>query len=104
MPKSHRITLRNAAVALITGLLLQGNAYALEPQPDSCSWQKAGEVTFDLVILRPLQLAAMGAGIVFFVPAVLLSAPGGPDSYHTAEGLFIIEPARAVFRRPLGDF
>ena len=105
--KVPRKALRIGAATLIAGLLLQGNAYALEPQSSGAQWQqwqKGAAVTFDLIILRPLQAAALAVGIMAFVPAALFSAPGGRDSYREAEQLFIITPANDFFERPLGDF
>ena len=102
--KTLRQALRIGAATLIAGLLLQGNAYALEPQSRGIQWQKGAAITFDLIILRPLQAAALAVGIMAFVPAALFSAPGGRDSYREAEQMFIITPANDFFERPLGDF
>jgi hypothetical protein len=102
--RTLRGTLRIGVATLIAGLLLQGNAYAMEPQPAGYEWQKCAAVTFDLIILRPLRAAALAVGIMAFGPAALLSAPGGRDSYRDAEEMFIIVPARSLFETPLGDF
>jgi hypothetical protein len=96
--------MRAAIMTLIAGLLLPVNAHALAqeqvrpPRPNPIA---AG---FDVVILRPLGLVAMATGAVLFVPAVLLTAPNGLDSVQTALKIFVTEPAKSVFQRPLGDF
>ena len=79
-------SLRAAVMTLIAGLLLPAN------------------VGFDVVVLRPLGLVATAVGAVLFVPAALLTAPNGRDGVDTALKFFIIEPAKSVFQRPLGDF
>ena len=95
---------RIGVATLIAGLLLQGNAYALEPQSHAAQWRKGAAITFDIIILRPLGAAALAVGIMALVPVALISAPGGRDSYREAEEMFVITPANAFFERPLGDF
>jgi hypothetical protein len=49
-------------------------------------------------------LVVAAVGTAFFVPAALVSAPGGRDSIETALDLFVLAPGKWVFQRPLGDF
>ncbi len=57
-----------------------------------------------MVILRPLGLVAAAVGAVLFVPAAILTAPGGRDSIEEAWDLFVLVPGKFVFERPLGEF
>ncbi len=59
---------------------------------------------FDVLVVRPLAAAALPIGVAFFVPAAILSAPGGRDSVGEALEFFVKNPARYVFTRPLGEF
>jgi hypothetical protein len=58
----------------------------------------------DLVVMRPLGLAAALVGAVLFVPVAIVSAPQGKDGLRDAFELFVNAPMRNVFVRPLGEF
>ena len=92
------------AATLIAGLLLPTQARAqghsdISPPPPNYPAK-----AFDAVILRPLGLAAAVVGVALFVPAAILTAPGGRDSIEEAWDLFVLTPGKYVFERPLGDF
>jgi hypothetical protein len=97
-------SLRAAAVTLIAGLLLPGNAYAGEQQPVDSGSVNPAVAGFDVVILRPVGLVALAVGAVLFVPVALVTAANGKDSLETALEVFVTGPAKNVFQRPLGDF
>ncbi len=61
-------------------------------------------VGFDVVLLRPCGLVATLIGFGFFVPAAVVTAPGGLDSIEEAWEIFVSVPAEWTFERPLGDF
>ena len=56
----------------------------------------------DLVLIRPLGIAATIVGTVFYVVAYPFSAMGGntEESYQK----LVVEPAKHTFKRPLGEF
>lgn len=61
---------------------------------------RAGEITMDLLILRPFGAAATGVGCGFLLagsPFLIVS-----DDYDTARDVFVDERARYTFKRPLG--
>jgi hypothetical protein len=97
-------SLRAAAVTLVAGLLLPGNAYAQDPQPVETGYAEYAAAGFDVVIVRPLGLVALAIGAVVFVPAAVITAPNGKDSLRAALEVFVTGPAHHVFQRPLGDF
>ena len=103
-----RSSVRAAVMTLIAGLLLPANAHAQaqeQVEPPSPNPIAAGfKAGFDVVILRPLGLVAMAVGAAAFVPAALLAAPAGRDGIEPALEIFVTEPAKSVFQRPLGDF
>jgi hypothetical protein len=58
---------------------------------------------FDLVLIRPLRVVAVVAGAGAFVPAALLTSPGGRPAIESAYQVFV-EPAwRSAFIQPLGE-
>ena len=103
MRERARQRLRVAAVTLIAGLLLSGNAYAQEQRVESESVNPAA-AGFDVVIVRPLGLVTLAVGAVAFVPVALITAANGKDSLQAALEIFVTGPAHHVFQRPLGDF
>jgi hypothetical protein len=60
-------------------------------------------MVFDLLVLRPLGLVALGVGVVLFIPAAALSA-ADRDAFQEATEFFVKAPAQNVFTRRLGDF
>lgn len=82
---------------MIAGLLLAAPAQA-DSDPH------VGEKIFDAVVLRPLGFVSTVVGVVFLVPAVLVSLPYGPQGREEAWGLFVEAPVARTFRRPLGVF
>jgi hypothetical protein len=62
---------------------------------------------FDVTILRPLHVAALGLGSVFFVVSVPFVAPfHGADfqGVRSAWEVFVYAPYEYTFERKLGDF
>lgn len=89
---------------LIAGLLLSAQAQAQSEGDVSPTASDYAAQAFDVVVLRPLGLAAVIIGAGLFVPAAIVTAPGGRDAVQEAWEVFIQAPARFAFRRPLGEF
>ena len=112
MRKRLKSSVRAAVMTLIAGLLLPANAYALAPEPAQpqppnrilAGLETGFKAGFDVVLLRPLGLITMAVGAAAFVPVGLMAAPAGRDGIQPALELFVLEPAKSVFQRPLGDF
>ena len=62
--------------------------------------RNAPAMMFDLVVLRPLGIAAMVIGTAFFIITIPFSALGG-NTGEAAQKL-VAEPAKYTFVRPLG--
>lgn len=89
------------AATLVAVLLLPGPSRAqVDPDVEVNPAVKA----FDVVVLRPLELAAALVGAGLFPAVALVSAPGGRDAVEEAWEVFVLVPAKRVFRRPLGEF
>jgi hypothetical protein len=106
-----------AMAALLAGLLLLASGAPAQTAPpeaqlDAQLQQEPIEPTglnpavaaFDVIVVRPLAATALPIGCAFFLPAALITAPGGLDSVKEAAEFFVIGPARYVFTRPLGEF
>lgn len=65
-------------------------------------FSRAGEVTMDVALLRPLNALASVAGFGFFVAASPLLVLSG--DLDTARNVLVVEPARYAFDRPVGRF
>ena len=78
------------AAVFVAALSLPATAYA------QMSWRgrlvRVSEVSFDLVVLRPLQVVGVGVGVAFFIPAALVTAPGGRDPLAEAWTVFVLTP------------
>ncbi|MBW2385692.1 MAG: hypothetical protein JRG92_18830 [Deltaproteobacteria bacterium] len=86
---------------LLTAALCCGLA---GPAQAEIHWGEIGAGTFDVLVLRPLGALGTVVGFAMFIPAAILSAPGGKDNINSAWDLFVVEPADSAFRRSLGDF
>ena len=61
-----------------------------------------GAMVYDVLVIRPIGLAATVIGSVFWVVSLPFSASG--DNVGTATEKLIKEPAAYTFNRPLGEF
>lgn len=69
---------------------------------DTVSGDKATDMVVDLVVVRPLGLAATVIGTVLTVVALPFTLPGGNAGASAHE--LIVRPAEYTFNRPLGEF
>ena len=95
---------KNSLVFLIAAVLLftwaASPVLAKEKQSITGEDRNAVSMMFDLVVLRPLGLAATVIGTAFFVVSLPFSALGG-NTGEAAKKL-VVEPAKYTFTRPLG--
>ena len=89
-----------AAVLLFTWAASPALAQEKQYQYIAGEDRNAVSMMFDLVLLRPLGLAATVIGTAFFVVSLPFSALGG-NTGEAAKKL-MVEPAKYTFTRPLG--
>ena len=69
---------------------------------DTVTGDKATDMVVDLVVARPLGLAATVVGTVLTVVALPFTIPSG--SVESSARELIVKPAEYTFNRPLGEF
>ncbi|GAO36891.1 hypothetical protein SCT_2306 [Sulfuricella sp. T08] len=69
---------------------------------DAVTGDKATDMVVDLVVVRPLGLAATVIGTVMTVVALPFTLPSG--SVESSARELIVRPAEYTFNRPLGEF
>ncbi|HEY8153577.1 MAG TPA: hypothetical protein VII72_05555 [Myxococcota bacterium] len=103
MKKRTRSGLRAVLATLVACLWMPAGARAQAQIPIEAPRPPIWAMVLDVVILRPLGLAVLPVGVAAFIPAALLTAPGGLDKVQEALELFVTAPANYVFQRPLGE-
>ena len=101
MKKHQKITV----VVLIASLALffcQGQTVLAGERIQALDDDKAGYMMGDLVIIRPLGIAATAVGTVFYVLSLPFSLAGGNEP--EARQKLMADPAGYTFTRPLGEF
>jgi hypothetical protein len=99
--RRHRI--RSLLQRFVTTMMLAlaVSVMVRTPAANAVSATEIGEVTFDLVVLRPLNTVAVALGSVFYVASAPLVWPFvGLD---TSWDVFVGAPYEYTFERPLGD-
>jgi len=81
----------------------QATPPAAEPSLLGSRLERGFAVGFDAVVVRPLRVSALAIGAAAFVPAALLSSPGGWTHIRSVYDVFVSAPAEAAFGRRLGD-
>jgi len=108
--RSRRLARRGASLRWLRSLrsLWLAAAIAMLALPAPAAAQPAAvralDVTFDLVLLRPLGAASTVVGTALFVPAALVASPGGRDPIVEAWDRFVLRSAKYTATRPLGEF
>lgn len=89
-------------VALLAAALGLMPVCAPAQQHDTVSGDKATDMVVDVVVMRPLGLAATVVGTVLTIVALPFTIPSG--SVESSARELILRPADYTFNRPLGDF
>lgn len=87
-----------AAILALSANLAQADEY----REDAGTTPSGGAMAFDLVVVRPLGVAASVVGLGLFVLNLPLSVIMGEPPSKPAER-WIVEPVRYTFDRPLGQ-
>ena len=75
---------------------------AAADDPDTVSGDKGMDMFVDIVVVRPLGLAATVIGTALTIVALPFTIPAGSVGDSARE--MIVKPAQYTFKRPLGQF
>lgn len=101
--KRHKKITIVVLVAWLALLFGQGHTVVLaQERIKALDDDKAGYMMGDLVVMRPLGIAATAVGTVFYVLSLPFSLAGGNEA--EARQKLMADPAGYTFTRPLGDF
>ena len=92
------------ALALALCVLLPVQATARDGSDAGTAAAEYALPALDVIVLRPLGLVALVVGGAAFVPAAILTAPGGRDAIGEAFDVFVTPGYEFVFERQLGGF
>jgi hypothetical protein len=90
------------AVLLAVLLSMAATAVAAEADSDSVTGDKGTDMLVDLVVMRPLGVAATVVGAAAFVVGLPFTVPSG--SVGKSACVLVTRPADYTFKRPLGEF
>ncbi|MDM8552716.1 hypothetical protein QUF72_21725 [Desulfobacterales bacterium HSG2] len=86
---------------IATLVLMPFNTVLAQEQAEEES-MSAGEMTFDLLLIRPFGMLATLLGSAAFIVSLPFSAMGG--NIEPAYEKMVVAPASYTFSRPLGSF
>ena len=92
------------ALAALWACLLHPAAVWAADGTAGATARRIADGSFDVLFLRTTGLAVLGVGVMLFVPAVIVSSPGGKTPIVEAWDEFIVKPTEYAITRPLGDF
>lgn len=99
---------RLLGAGLALSLLLAAPGVASAQSLDEDPWWKGpvrgANIFLDVVLIRPLSVIGLVAGTALFVPAAVMTSPGGKDTIGEAWELFVLVPGAHVWEKPLGEF
>jgi hypothetical protein len=94
--------IRIFAIALFAGLLLVGPAHAEN------AFAKRSSQAFDLIVVRPLGVGRILAGVLAFIPAAIFAQTPSSDNLQSSVSdvwqYFVYDQVEATFMTPLGVF
>jgi hypothetical protein len=101
MPANNKLR-RKLLPGVLAGVLFVMPASSVAQSDGTVSGDKATDMVVDVVVMRPLGLAATIVGTVLTVVALPFTIPSGSVEASARE--LIVKPAEYTFQRPLGDF
>jgi len=105
MRLSSRLRHLALAMAAITAFLAVPATTALaDADDDSDRTTEQIDQVFDVVVLRPLDAAALLCGGVLMVPATILGAIGGKEVVQDSWDLLILTSWENLVDRPIGQW
>jgi len=101
MKKRQKITIV-VLIAWLAFFFCQGQTVLAQERIKALDDDKAGYMMGDLVVMRPLGIAATAVGTVFYVLSLPFSLAGGNEPEVRQK--LMADPAEYTFTRPLGEF
>lgn len=101
MPANNKLC-RKLLSGVLAGVLFVMPVCSAAQTDGTVSGDKATDMVVDVVVMRPLGLAATIVGTVLTVVALPFTIPSGSVEASARE--LIVKPAEYTFQRPLGDF
>lgn len=97
--------LRTLAAALVALLLAAGPlaAWGAEPARGRPTPPHEGAMIADILLVRPLGLAAVAVGLAAYIPLSIIYALGNQPDDEIRE-TFLTRPQEFTFKRRLGEF
>ncbi len=95
--KKRALVLGLAAVLIASPMAANADSQTLAGEADDLA------MVWDLLVVRPVAIAAMAAGAILYVPAALLTDAGNND-IKPVEDALLKAPYRFAIERPLGRF
>ena len=95
--KKKVVALGLALSLLASPMLVHAGSHEIAKETDDLA------MIWDLLIIRPLSLAAMVAGAIIYVPAALVTEAGNNDM-KPIKDTFLRAPYKYAIERPLGHF
>jgi len=94
--------MRRSTVLIVIIALLIAPMTAMAAEEVSSSDVGAGAIAGDIMLVRPLGIAATALGTGLFIASLPFSALGG--NMGTAAKALVAEPVKFTFFRPVGQF
>lgn len=95
---------RLAVIALVLTLLAPCTGFAQEKESHWYDGLKRGtDYAADILLIRPAALATLLGGALLFVPAAVMTSPGGRGTIEEAWELFVLLPGQNLWEKPLGE-
>ena len=99
--QSRLTSCARALAASVLAVLLVAESAQANSGAEPGRWAAAA---FDVVVVRPVSAVATVVGAALFVPAALITSPGGRPAISETWDVFVVTPANEAFKRRLGDF
>ena len=93
--------MKKTIAAVLILVMLSGVSSAAQVAKETTNPPSAEEMVFDVLLLRPLGIASLAAGTVFFVVALPFTLPS--RSVGVSARRLVAEPFKFTFTRPIGE-
>lgn len=92
------------ALSLVLAPPLAASAQSLDEDPWWKGPLRGFDIFLDVVLIRPLSVIGLVGGAALFLPAAVMTSPGGKETIGEAWELFVLVPGANVWEKPLGEY